>query len=182
MAFWSTKTSEPKRNYRFKVTMSRFAGSANDVMWWAKTAALPSFEVSEVEHNHMDNKYYFPGRVSWSTVAITLVDPISPDATDLLNRLLVDSGYSIPGDAATAISKPTISKNKATTGGDVIIEVLNAAGGVVEQWTLQNAFIKAAKYGDLDYSNDELRTVELTLRYDWAECITADGADQFKAV
>ncbi len=47
---------------------------------------------------------------------------------------------------------------------------------------MQNAFIKSAKFGDLDYSNDELKTVELTLRYDWAICTTASGDERFKAV
>ena len=88
MAFWSNVTSEAKRNYRFKITMSPF-GQGKDVLWWAKTVSLPSFDVSEIEHNHMDNKYYFPGRVSWSEVSMTLVDPIDPDATDLLNKMLL---------------------------------------------------------------------------------------------
>ena len=35
---------------------------------------------------------------------------------------------------------------------------------------LQQPFIKSAKFGDLDYSNEDLRTVDLTIRYDWASC------------
>ena len=53
MAFWSNHTSEAKRNYRFKITMVPFTG--NSIVWWAKTATLPSFSVSEIEHNHMDS-------------------------------------------------------------------------------------------------------------------------------
>ena len=40
---------------------------------------------------------------------------------------------------------------------------------VIETWKLINPFIKSVKYGDLDYSNDELIEIELGLRYDWAE-------------
>ena len=47
---------------------------------------------------------------------------------------------------------------------------MNAEGKVIEAWTLNNPFIISAKYGDLDYSNDELRQVTLTLKYDWATC------------
>tara|TARA_R110002020_G_scaffold108969_7_gene252367 strand:- start:585 stop:1124 length:540 start_codon:yes stop_codon:yes gene_type:complete len=177
MAFWSNNTSEAKRNYRFRITMEALGGS----VWWAKTVTLPSFDVSEIEHNHMDNKYYFPGRVSWSEVSMTLVDPIDPDATDSLNKMLVESGYIVPKDSATAQSKPTISKAKATSLGTVKIEILDATGEkAVETWELQNPFIKAAKFGDLDYSNDELKTVELTLRYDWAVCTSAKGTERFK--
>ena len=178
--FWTNSTSEAKRNYRFKVTMMPF-GAADSVVWWAKTVTLPAFDVSEVEHNHMDNKFYFPGRVSWTEVSMTLVDPITPDATDLLNKMLVDSGYIIPATADKASTKSTISKKASTGLGLVQIDILNAEGVTVEAWELKNAFIKAAKFGDLDYSNDELKQVDLTLRYDWAVC-TAGGNTRFTAL
>ena len=60
------------------------------------------------------------------------------------------------------------------------MKLMDADGTIVEQWTLENPFIKSAKYGDLDYSNDELRTVEMTIRYDWARCefkAPSDGKD-----
>ena len=180
MAFWSNHTSEAKRNYRFKITMVPFTG--NSIVWWAKTTSLPSYDVSEVEHNHMDNKYYFPGRVSWSEVSMTLVDPISPDATDLLNKMLVDSGYIVPANKDAAANKSSISKKKAAGLGLIKIEVLDAEGVEIEIWELKNPFIKAATFGSLDYSSDDMKEIELTLRYDWATCETQNGgATRFEA-
>ena len=168
MAFWSTNDVEPKRNFRFQVQITNLA-DGNDVLWWAKTVSVPSFDVSEVEHNHLDNKYYFPGRVSWSEVSLTLIDPISIDAVTQTNQLLVNSGYVIP--AAPNTSLETLSKKKASLSiGDVVISVLNSDGTPIEVWTLKNPFIKSAKYGDLDYSSDELRSIELSFRYDYAIC------------
>ena len=170
MAFWSSADVEPKRNYRWKVILDGFGG--NNILWWAKTVTVPSYDVSEVEHNFFDNKYYYPGRVSWSEVTLTLVDPISPDAVQLTNKLLIDSGYNIPASPTSANQKATISKAKATTAGfkKLSIHVVNADGFDLEVWTLNNPFIKSAKFGDLDYSNDDLRTVEMAIRYDWASC------------
>jgi len=172
MAFWSSADVEPKRNYRWKVILDGFGG--NNILWWAKTVTVPSYDVSEVEHNFFDNKYYYPGRVSWSEVTLTLVDPISPDAVQLTNKLLIDSGYNIPmnGNGASANQKATISKAKATNAGfkSMSIHVVNADGQDIEVWYLRNPFLKSAKYGDLDYSSDDLRTVEMAIRYDWAEC------------
>lgn len=168
MAFWSQNDIEPKRNFRFQVQITNLA-DGNDVLWWAKTVTTPSFEVSEVEHNHLDNKYYFPGRVSWNEVALTLVDPISIDAVTLTNQIIVNSGYIIPSQGNTSLE--TLSKKKSTTAiGDVVISIMNADGKPIEVWTLKNPFIKSAKYGDLDYSSDDLRSVELSLRYDYAIC------------
>mgnify|MGYP003654516048 CR=1 FL=1 len=173
-AFWNQAASEPKRNYRWRLTIDGFGGT-NKVVWWAKTVSLPSFDVSEVEHNYFDNKFYFPGRVSWSEVEATLVDPVSPDAVNLTLAILTASGYNIKESEA---DQKTISKAASTTNGlgAVMIEVFDAAGATaVEKWVLKNAFVKAAKFGDLDYSNDELKTISITLRYDWATCETSIG-------
>jgi len=171
MAFWSTNDVEPKRNFRFQVQIIGLSdvGAPTDVLWWAKTVTTPSFEVSETEHDYLDNKFYFPGRVTWSEVSMTLVDPISVDAVKITNKLLEASGYTVK---ANENSQTTMSKMKATNTAlkRIIISVMNADGDPIEQWQLNNPFIKSAKYGDLDYGNDELRTVEMTIRYDWATC------------
>jgi hypothetical protein len=174
MAFWTSAESEPKRNFRFKVTIGTGAAS---VLWWAKTVTTPSFEVSSVEHDFLDNKYYFPGRVTWNDVSLTLVDPITIDAVSVTNKYLVDSGYAVKDETTATNTPPTISKKKAAGPNgpfrDFKIEVMDAEGKVIEAWTLNNPFITSAKYGDLDYSSDDLRTVELTIKYDWASCDTS---------
>ena len=182
MAFWNEATSAPKRNYRWLLTIDGFG--TDSVVWWAKTVNTPSFDVSEVEHNYFDNKFYFPGRVSGSEVEATLVDPVSPDAVDLTLDILKKSGYNIANSKSDP--KETISKNKAVTSGvqAVKIELFdagepNANPTPLETWQLKNVFIKAAKFGDLDYSNDELRTISLTLRYDWATCEIQGGNSYF---
>jgi len=115
MAFWSSGDTEPKRNYRFKIALAGFG--ADNVLWWAKSVTVPSYDVSEVEHNFFDNKYYYPGRVSWSEITMTLVDPISPDAVQLTNKLLIDSGYNVPASKDGANTKRTISKRLANKTG-----------------------------------------------------------------
>ena len=174
MAFWRDAEIEPKRKFRFQVQLGT---SADSVLWWAKTVNTPSFDVSETEHDFFDNKYYFPGRVTWTEVTVTLVDPISIDAVAQTNAILQNSGYLVKtktqgtGDGTAK----TISKNKAVTDGGLInfmIEVLDAEGVVVESWKLNNPFIKSAKFDDFDYSSDDLRGLELTVRYDWATCDT----------
>jgi hypothetical protein len=180
MAFWSTNDVEPKRNFRFQVQITGLTdlGAPTDILWWAKTVTTPSFDVSEVEHNYLDNKFYFPGRVSWNEVSLTLVDPISVDAVQITNRLLEASGYSVKANES---SVKTMSKMQATNIAikGMTITILSAEGDPIEQWILNNPFIKSAKYGDLDYSSDDLRTVEMTIRYDWATC-SNDSPLQFE--
>ena len=178
MAFWSETSMKPMRNFRWQLSVEGFG--TESIVWWAKTVTVPSFDVTEVEHDYFDNKYYFPGRVTWSDVEVTLVDPVTPSAVELTNTILEAAGYNIPSKAGP---KETMSKEKSATNalGAVTLDLLDSEGQVMESWTLQNAFVKSAKFGDMDYSNDELRQVSLTLKYDWATCSIKGGDEFFKA-
>ena len=173
MAFWSTADVEPKRGFRFLVQIG------DDIVWWAKNVNTPSFDVGEVEHSFLGNKYYFPGKVSWTEVALTLVDPVSPDAVHKTNEYIINSGYMVPLNVDETAQLETISKIKANTiafKSVFNIQVLNADGLIIENWTLNNPFIKSVKFGDLSYEDDALRTVELGIRYDWASCQYLEGS------
>jgi hypothetical protein len=178
--FWTQSSVEPKRNFRWLVRM----GADSDIIWYAKTVTVPSYEVSEVEHDFLDNKYYFPGRVTWSEITLTLVDPISPDATFKTLEFISEAGYKVKGinDLDNGENMRTLSKSRAAaspetpTGiGKFRIQLHDSNGNTLEEWAVHNAFVKSAKYGDLDYSNDDIRTIELTIRYDWAECFPGDA-------
>jgi len=174
MAFWKDNSTLPKRNFRFKVTMGRTSGGNADVgstvntHWWAKTIKLPAFSSSPVELDYLDNKYYFPGRITWEDVTMTLVDPSDPDAVSILLDMLTKAGYQVKGNT-TADGMATINKLDSANI-TITIDVLNEDGTAIESWSLNNAMIITADLGTMDYSSDDLREVSVTLKYDWATC------------
>ena len=186
MAFWTEATNEPKRSYRFLVQITGLG--ADDVQWWAKTFKVPSYSVTETTHNFLDNQYHFPGRVTWEEVTLELVDPQSPNAVQLTNQMIIDSGYEIKSAADAKAGPVTLSKIKAanaTSGAirAVIVSIFNSDGDTIEKWTLKNPWLKGVTFADLSYESDDLRTLTVTFRYDWAECDNsgAGGTEQFKA-
>ena len=50
----------------------------------------------------------------------------------------------------------------------VIIKAYNAEGVNIEKWTLKNAFITQINMGEFSYENNEMLTMDITLKYDWA--------------
>jgi len=177
MAFWSEQynanSKDPKRGFRFKITFQGMNGG--DIVWFAKKVAKPSYTITESKHSYLNHNFYFPGRVEWDTIAMTLVDPVSPGAVAQTNALVVASGYQIPGSPADLSS---ISKGKSTSAvGYLVIEQIDSDGNVTEMWTLKNPFIKSVKFGELDYESDDLSQIELELRYDWAVCEIGANAD-----
>ena len=70
-------------------------------------------------------------------------------------------------DVRAAISKA----QKGISAGDdldIIIEQLNGEGKPLRTWRLVNSFITSVNYGDLDYSSDELVSIEISVAYDYA--------------
>jgi hypothetical protein len=173
--FWTTPGEDPKRSYRFLVT---FPNMPNGATWYAKKCSKPSMTINEASHKYINHTFYYPGRVEWDKVSVTLVDPVSPDAANNLTALLEAAGYVIPADFTDTT---TMSKAAATAMlGEIKIRQLGSAAGgsqpnALETWTLKNAWITSVKFGELDYESDDLTNIEIELRYDWAELTVADS-------
>ena len=180
MAFWSTQYDatdrDPKRAFKFKIIFEGAAGG-QEIIWWAKKVGKPSFDVTEATHSFLDKEFYFPGRVQWQTVSMTLVDPVAPvDAVAQTNALIAAQGYDITDSPTDALK--TMSKGKAAVAlGDVRIVQLDSEGVEIETWTLQAPFVKKVSFGELSYDTDDLVEIELELRYDLATCeVASEGS------
>ena len=173
-SFWSTSaaaaTKDPKRNFRFKVT---FTGLSTESVWFAKKVGKPNFTITESTHEFFNHKFYYPGRVEWQPVTLTLVDPVDDtvNTASQMAALAEAAGYVIPkGPGENLVS---MTKGKAVSSiGIVLIVQLDGDGNALETWKLHNPFIKSFKWGDLDYTSDDITEMELELRYDWAELET----------
>lgn len=175
MTFWTSIGADPKRQYRFQVTIAGMGvGSAT---YYIKSVTKPGLKVSSKEHMYLGHKFYYPGMVTWdpSELPIKMIDPVNPDAAANLTAILQASGYIVPKDENTLT---TVSKRRSSESlGAVVITVIDEAGVSIERWTLKNAFITSIKFGDLDYSKEDLSELELMVKYDWCELETLNPAD-----
>jgi len=183
MAFWSDSTTNvpaPKRNFRWLL----FLGGVP--AWICKKVTKPAYSVTEVVHEYLNHKFYYPGRLEWQTIDVTLVDPVSPDAVVTVNNIVKNSGYTPAesqfdtltlnkADAVSALGKVRIQQlgtTRAQQGAGIAQGAENLGGSSplpVEEWILYNAWVKDVKYGELDYTSDDLTEITLTLRYDFAK-------------
>ena len=175
MSFWTDSGGkDPKRNFRFKVTITGF-GEKKSQAWWAKKVQKPNYSVAEVKHVYLGHTYYYPGKLEWQEITMTLVDPAEQqeggvDALFLLHEIIEGSGYELPDPNKKTT---TMSKDKAVGALKTVqIDQLDANGDTIEQWVLKNPFLKKVSFSDLDYENDDLTTIDISLRYDWATCAT----------
>tara|TARA_R100000697_G_C5394034_1_gene183392 strand:+ start:165 stop:653 length:489 start_codon:yes stop_codon:yes gene_type:complete len=159
MAFWSESSSSPLRNYRFKVQ------GLLDKQWLVKSVTLPSFEVNQSSHRVLNHQAKIAGIVTWQDVTITTV--ADKDTVSALSSLMKNNGHALttPTDRS---SKGIVSNFKGKLSNKILIQMLNENGSPANSFELVDWFIVGIKYGDLDYSNDELFTIEVVIAYEYA--------------
>ena len=84
-----------------------------------------------------------------------------PTRLHTLYNFVKDSKYSLD-QAEDGIAKVNLIK-------DFIIEQLDADGGVLETWTLKNAFITTIDNTELSYDTETLSEITINVAYDEAE-------------
>ena len=157
--FWYNPGLQPKRQYRWLMYIGGMP------QWIIKKVNKPSFTIKEASHAYLNHTFYFPGRIEYEKTSITLVDPLSPDASAIMMKILADSGYAIP-------TRPNVTNTISKAGavgalGNVLISQIDAAGDPVDQFTFINAWMTSVKFGELDYESDALVDLTMELRYDF---------------
>lgn len=173
MAFWSATGIEPKRQYRWYVG---FGGDGNlDLIKYAlKKVDKPKATIGEITHKYLNHEFYYPGRLKWEPINMTFASVAEPDASWLVNNILLNAGYGVPtnsdtpGDQVSTIGKTKFSK---TLGEKLSIFQIDADGSVIEEWQLNKPFFTSVQFGSLDYGSEEIVEITCAVKYDWAQLI-----------
>jgi hypothetical protein len=190
---WTNAALEPKRKFRYLIDFSGDATDASltrslqDFRFLAQTCDRPGVKVGASEHKYFDKTYYHPGRVTWepNPLSIKLVDIAAKDqqTTDTNQALLkafVKSGLQVfkndnefrtigKDRAVGALGSVKISVLSSLTDATTLVEptAFSQGQGVVEVWTLNNAWLESFKPDALDYGAEDILTVTIQVRYDW---------------
>jgi len=164
---WASVKIEPKRQFKFILTIG-------DIPAWVVTRCdrpNPNFD-GTVNHEFLGHQFKFPGKLKWSDVNVTLVEPIDPDVSGQVLDAVIKAGYNPPSTwtADNEGWRTTFSKERFVTGnfGNISIKVLDSDGNEVETWTLFNSFVSDVNYSALEYSGNNINTVTLKFSYDYA--------------
>lgn len=146
---------EPLRKNRFMVSFPSDLGIQS---WWVSTAALPSINQAVTELPFLNTSTWVLGRYTWDDLTIQFRNFIGPSTTQALMewiRLCSESATARQGYAAGYKRNITIS-------------MLDPTLVVVQKWVIVNAFPTTANFGDLAHDADDVSTVEVTFKYDYA--------------
>ena len=169
--FWLNPEFEPKRQFRFLIELT--IGGQN-LQFLARSVDRPSYTITDNPHQFFNHTFYYPGRITWNTISLTLVDPVNPNGAEVLYEYLSSIGIQKPTSNVTATGT-TITKESATSAlGNLVIKEMGTTPGspdtvVKGNWQLLNAFITEVNFGNHSYDSEDMIDIQMTLRFDWAE-------------
>jgi len=177
--FWNQASLEPKRQFRWLLYI---AGMPQFIV---KDVKKPSFDVAATTHTFLNYDFHYPGKVTWSDITVTIVDPVQPDSAASLIKILENSGYVYPDRFTSQPNEPkTISKKAMvdSLGQQIRLVQFGANTGeqvenVIESWVINNPIITNVDFGQLSYGAEELVDIGMTIKYDWAHLELPERTD-----
>ena len=157
---------EPQRQSNFEVIFPGLPNEGwdgvgnNDLALSVDTASLPNLTFGEIELNHLNERVWVAGGVTFEATTIVCKDYLDPDAMDIVDQWV--------GQLYNARSgRMGLAKNYKKEGR---IYLYAPDGGRRRVWDLQGCWPQTVNYGGtLDQSaKDAINTIELTIRYDRA--------------
>jgi len=154
-----------KRKFRWTFAVERnvVGGATRRVpASFVKVAARPNIEIEEVEINFLNAKTYIPGKGTWQSITVTYFD-VSVLGGGAGNEELwswLASVYNFTDNIGLGQSSI-----RRCYGGTGIITLYDGCGNDLEQWRLFDCWPQAVNFGELDYSQSEEVTIDVTLRY-----------------
>lgn len=156
-------SSSPRRKFRYSFTVLGLENSSGEgaITSFARAVSSPQLTLEPVEVVHQTEKVYYPGRVTWGDIDLTLVDVEENGPLSVIWDKWIKSYYVDP-------SRGYLSWRMSDVKKTCILSALDAKGSATSSWTIEGAWPTSINPGDWDYSSSEVQEISLTLKYDRA--------------
>ncbi len=156
---------DSKQEYFYNYTWdidNVFSSSNNTIKIGLKDCTLPTFTVNKETVEGSNIEYKFAKSVSWEDVSVTWYD------VEGLYEIILEWRKSIwSADTAQGLRQAAAYK-KQTVINSYLGSHLGDFSSNYQKYTLVNSWPSSIKYGDLTYTSSEVKSVTVTITYDWA--------------
>ena len=155
---------ESKRKHRWIFTVFWEDQGLLDTAVYLQSAQRPHAVVEEAVMHHDQEQAYFAGKYHWEPVSLVFYDVgASPGADVNSSDRIYEWFNQVVNVSQATVAPPSIYKKECE------LAMTDGAGGVAEKWKLRNSWPIDINWNDLDYTNTEIQTIDVSLKYDRAE-------------
>jgi hypothetical protein len=158
-----------KRKFRWLFVIPDISANGTGSLPPSK-AARPNFSFKEMEAPHLNETIFFPSKPEWKPVNLTLFDIKKETENPIFSWL--KRAYN-PANCSRwypALDTPSLKVGQAE------LSLFDGCGQVIETWVFEHAWPQTVEFGDLDMSQSEVLTCDVTLRYDRAYIVYPTSA------
>jgi hypothetical protein len=161
---WAKMTKDAQQSFRFLLIINGFHPI------YISQVARPGYTVETEQHRLLNWHFHYPTNIKWDDVSFTVKEVYSHSNANTFMKKLKGCVWAFPDETDNErLMENDISKSALVNSlGVVKIQTIRPDSSVHEEWTLEGAFIKAVKFSELNYANEDINSAQVTLSYDWA--------------
>lgn len=144
-----------KRKFRWTLEITTPCG--NIPRHYVKVASRPQLDVEEAEINFLNATTWIPGKAKWQPLNVSYHDTTDMDMQGLYNWIATIYNFN---DVVNLHQS-----EKSGWAGVATLTMYDGCGTPLEHWFLGSVWPQSINFGDLDYSDSETATIDLTLRF-----------------
>jgi hypothetical protein len=173
--FWSSANVEPKRKFKFLVRLTATDPNLDIPSFVVKKVDKPGFTITETKHTFLGHNFFFPGKLEWKEINMTIVDPAGTglkqktDAnTGITNETIPDMSYRLVEILSSFGYQSPVKVGQALNGGDANVVINSNVGGTNIKSFSKAGGVSATGNVEILQLSDEGEVVETwTLRNAW---------------
>jgi hypothetical protein len=153
----------PKLQYRFRVSLLNFGvESAVELTKQVADVQRPKVSFEEMEIPVYNSRIYLAGKYQFEMITLTLRDDASGQVQKLVGQQIQKQfDFMEQAGARSGIDYKFTTRVEILDGGNAALEPQ-----VLETFELYGCFVQNADYGELNYANNDVVTVALSIRFD----------------
>jgi hypothetical protein len=154
----------PKLSFRFRVSFENFGVSnpKTELTKQVMEAKRPTVTFGDITVDAYNSKVKLAGKPEWQDMTVKLRDDASGNVSRLVGEQLQKQfDFMNQASAASGIDYKFLTRLEMLDGGNGASTPV-----VLETWEIVGCYLSSVDYGTVNYANNEVVTVDLTIKYD----------------
>lgn len=154
----------PKLGFRFRVSFENFGVSnpKTELTKQVMEAKRPTVTFGDIVVDVYNSKVKLAGKPEWQDMTVKLRDDASGNVSRLVGEQLQKQfDFMNQSSAAAGIDYKFFTRLEMLDGGNGASTPV-----VLETWEIVGCYLQSVDYGSVNYANNDIVTVDLTIKYD----------------